>query len=725
MIVTAIAGIALHGLAAAAERAYDLVDVREQIEALHEGLAVPAPGWGFSADGTRVCVGFRVFRSEDGAPSTHADPQALVAGDRPCEFYGAKPGGRQWRVRDGTLVELASTRPASPRTVRKMFPMWGWDRRERLAPNGRYFASLLGPDLALRKVGDANATAITDDGTSPAPYFLGSDIWEASASIFSPTGRYFVGRRHDSTGIVPMRALDPFAHELTEFRYWGRVDQPLPRTTLVVVDADKADVALTVPPPPGDRYRFFIEWAADGERFLVVDVARDLREYVLSEITVADGGVSILHIQRSARAVKWPGGPRTTRYLNGGDEVLWRSDHTGYFHYYLIDREGGAPTRLTTGAFDVGDFIAHDEATDRFYFTAGTAARPLDRQLLRVTQRAEGAHEQRFLTSRHGVHSIKVEIDQDRFLDLHSAFDEPPTLRLRRLQDGAVLSTPFKAAVPAARSTWPSPEPFTIAGSLGPHSVTGMIFRPPDFDPERRYPVIERVYGAPSLLATPLGYYGFGEHGSGSDYTSVIGMLVRAGFVVVTIDGAGTPGRGRAIRQATYGRWPEGQVPEHLSTLQALAVERPWMDLSRLGIAGNSWGGFSALLAGIEAPNAYHAVSASVPQTSFTDHTAFIEFVLGAPAENPQAYARGELSERMDGWQSSLQLIAGTSDVNVPISNTLRLLDALAEQGKPYDLVLFPGTNHAHEGRGDRYAYAIASMVRFFQRELGGVQDRP
>ena len=142
------------------------------------------------------------------------------------------------------------------------------------------------------------------------------------------------------------------------------------------------------------------------------------------------------------------------------------------------------------------------------------------------------------------------------------------------------------------------------------------------------------------------------------------------------------------------------------------------MDLERVGVDGNSWGGYISLHTALEHPEMYRASAISVPETDLLDHVHWIEWQLGTPEDNPDAYVSGALQNRASELSSDLLIVAGTSDANVPVSNTMKLLDALAEHGKDYQLVMFPGTNHPHQGRGDRYAYAVERIRRFFSETL-------
>ncbi|MEO0613991.1 MAG: alpha/beta fold hydrolase, partial [Pseudomonadota bacterium] len=246
---------------------------------------------------------------------------------------------------------------------------------------------------------------------------------------------------------------------------------------------------------------------------------------------------------------------------------------------------------------------------------------------------------------------------------------------------------------------------------------------PTDFDPNKSYPVIERVYGGMQLQVMKRDYPGYGASWAGGEYYRLIPYLNSLGFVVVTMDAPGTPGRGRRYNLETYGTWPEGVIANHAYALREAMAARPYMDANRVGVMGSSWGGYMATRAMTDAPDFYKAAAISVPETDLLDHAHWIEWQIRSPENNFSHYKEHATPGLVDQIKGDLLIIAGTSDVNVPISNTMKLLDALAENGKAYDLVIFPGTNHPHQGRGDRYAYAINKIGIFFSETLTSPVD--
>lgn len=605
----------------------------------------------------------------------------------------------------------------SPRTVRKMFPMNGYDRRENLSPDGTWFASLDGPNLAVRRFGEDAVRVLTDEQVPHRTWFHGNDIWEDSGSIWSPNGRLFIARLHDASEVPSIDYIDHLStnERVREFRYWSRAGERLPRTELHVVDPESGAVRPLGPAGDHDSHLFFIEWAPDGRSILAMRYARDLSRQEIFSIDVESGEARTLVDRRVEDGwVKWPSGPRTIQHIPGGGYLL-RSDEDGFFNYYRLDEDGSIVNQLTDGNVDVGAVIGFGPDGDWLYYLSPVSAdRPYDGIPHRVPM-AGGAPER--LSAMDGQHDAVLSPDGTRLVTVHSDIDRASRADLLTAS-GELIAILAEGETPQTIAGAPLPERFTVPAADGETPIHGLIFKPAGFDSVQSYPVIHRVYGGMQSRVMREGFWSEGLGWPGSEYQSLLNYLADAGFVVVLMDPPGTPGRGRAYNLTHWSNWPGTMPDDQAAALMALAETRPWMDTARIGIDGNSWGGYVALYSALERPDIYKTASISVAETDLLDHAHWIEWQMGRPADNREAYEAGALHQRMDELQTDLLIIAGTADPNVPVSNTMKLLDGLAEAGKPYDLVLFPGTNHAHQGRGERYSYAVESIRHFHARHL-------
>ncbi|MEM1396343.1 MAG: prolyl oligopeptidase family serine peptidase [Pseudomonadota bacterium] len=622
-------------------------------------------------------------------------------------------------VKNAVIIDAEPKDP--PRIVREMFPMSNYDRRENISRDGLLYASLRGQDLALRAVGSDEIELLTRETNPRRVWFHGNDIWEQSGDIWSPDSSQFVARLHDSTATPGIDLIDYLddGDEHSRFAYWARAGQPLPRTELYIVDV--ATGALTRLGPAGttDDHLFFIEWSPDGESVLAIRYARDLSQQEIIAIDAKTGAAKTL-VSRTTDTgwVKWPAGPQTIQHLPGGGYLL-RSDESGFFQYSVLDEDGRKTAALTTGDVDVGGVIGFSPIGDwLYYYSPVSSERPYDLIPHRVSL-GGGAAETLSLET--GIHRATLSPTGEHIVTVHSDYNRASRADLLTA-DGDFVVAVAQTETPETINGAPLPERFIVRASDGETLMHGTLMKPRDFDPAKSYPVIQRVYGGMQSRVLPEGFLAENIGFPGGEYNGMLNYLADAGFVIVTMDAPGTPGRGRDYNLTHWGDWPGNMPDDYAAGLMELAETRPWMDTSRIAIDGNSWGGYVALFSALERPDIYKSVSISVPETDLLDHVHWIEWQLGTPENNPYVYANGNLADRMSELESYLLVVAGTSDVNVPISNTMKLLDGLAEAGKPYDLVIFPGTNHPHQGRGDRYAYAVERIRGFHDAHLRSPQ---
>jgi dipeptidyl aminopeptidase/acylaminoacyl peptidase len=284
--------------------------------------------------------------------------------------------------------------------------------------------------------------------------------------------------------------------------------------------------------------------------------------------------------------------------------------------------------------------------------------------------------------------------------------DRPPAVDFRRA-DGTLLQVLSKAKIDALVNElkWRPPEEFVVKAADGTTDLYGVLFKPHDFDPNKKYPVIDQIYGALSVV--PHGF-------TGGRWARAIAQL---GFIVFIVDNRGTDGRGREFFRSTgFAQLGRHEIPDHVATLKQLAETRPYMDLGRVGLFGGSHGGYMTIRSMLLAPDVYHVGVAASPLTDLAAHWA-TESRMGPIEKNKEAYTYTSNLRLADQLKGKLLLTHGTSDVNVPFSHTMRMIEALIRAGKSYDLLVLPGQGHdvAEESMA---GYEMEAIRRYFQEHL-------
>lgn len=558
------------------------------------------------------------------------------------------------------------------------------------------------PDLSrLDRRGDT-LRILRADGAEAARLVDSPDAgWEVRPDGWDPRGRWLAAIRMDAQGVHALPVIDysqPL--ERVETSLYPKVGTPLPVSTIHLVDGDSGGMRQAQI-DGRDAYLWIAGWRAEPAELLVIRMSRTGKRLELLAVDPRTGGSRPLAAderpETSVAALDFATGgwARQVTVLPDGSGFLWFSERDGWRHLYRYGWNGGAPRQLTRGAFAVHRVARVDPASGQIHVIASAdSARPYDQHLY-VLGAESGAL--RRLTEEPGIHDVQWAPSGRAFLDVHSSLDRPYATDLRRADGGLIarLETADTSAL-AALGHRP-PEPFRALAADGTTEIHGVIYTPADFDPARRYPVVDYVYAGPWLSAVQK------EYAPAFSMQRIAASLAEMGLVVVMVDARGTPGRSKAFQDATYGRVGQMEIADHVAALRQAAQSRPWMDLSRAGIAGHSWGGYFALRGMLTAPEFFRAGYAGAPG-NVTESALINEPHMGLLAENPEGYARASnqpLAARLAG---PLKIMHGTSDVNAPFSNTMRMVSALIAADRRFDLLVIPGGPHnPPDPTGGRY----------------------
>jgi dipeptidyl aminopeptidase/acylaminoacyl peptidase len=353
--------------------------------------------------------------------------------------------------------------------------------------------------------------------------------------------------------------------------------------------------------------------------------------------------------------------------------------------------------------------VAIDESDGWVYFTGhADRERPYDIHLYRVN--FDGKAFTR-LTDASAQHNIQFVPAKEFFLDTHSDVDRPPTVELRSV-DGKLLQILSKANIDALKELkWSPPDEFVVKAADEESDLYGVLYKPYDFDSNKKYPVIDVIYAGPQFSEVPHTF----THPHGLDYHAEHGQaLAQLGFVTFVVDGRGTPERGKAFQDVVYGNIGRHEIPDHVAVLKQLAEKRSYMDLSRVGIFGKSFGGYFTIRALLLAPDVYHVGIAVAPAVELSGG-GFVLY-MGLPENNKEGYEYASNLRLAGSLKGKLLLIHGTSDANNSFSETMKMVEALIRANKPYDLIVLP--DQGHEFTGTSANYAREAIRRYFQEHL-------
>lgn len=577
-----------------------------------------------------------------------------------------------------------------------------------VSPDGRFEIVARNFNLFARDRKSNREVALTRDGTREQPYGrsipqladilkAGSEEPKMPVSVqWSPDSRRILSWRLDTRDVPRLSITQenpPGSFYPRSFQYVyplaGAAKLPqATRFTVDVADALRRKRATIVPldiPSESILYPSPPDMGWSGGKVRVQWTERGYKQLVVYEADPQTGKATV-----TARETVKPLVTVTSSYLRPAPDLggeLDVSERSGWAQLYLVppgDPDGGVP--LTRGAWEVLD-IAHVDAKARTLLVTGVGRErdrnPYYRALYRVTLDGQ---QPLLLTPEPLDHEIEVSSDGRYVIDAMSTPTLPTRTVVRDARDGRILTEFAQADASALLATgYTPPEPFTGLAADGKTRLYGMIWRPANFDPKRRYPVIDAVYTGPTTTNVPTSW--------SSAITAGAGSVAQLGAVVVSIDGTGTSRRGQAFRLPAFQNLGEVGLDDHIAMIRQMAVKYPYLDATRVGVYGGSAGGYDAARFVLRRPDFFKvAVASSGNHDLRLDKAWWPEVSMGNPDE--AVWERNSNMSVAKNLQGKLLLIHGDIDDNVPVTESLRLANALITAGRDVDLVILPNTTH-------------------------------
>ena len=427
-----------------------------------------------------------------------------------------------------------------------------------------------------------------------------------------------------------------------------------------------------------DIYLPRVNWLPDSRRLAIQRLNREQTQLDLLLADASTGQTSILLTEKDSY---WINVNDDLRFFSGSPRFLWGSERSGYHHLYLYDLTGKQLAQLTTGEWEVTEVEALDEKNSVVYFSS-TEKSPLERHLYRVGLDAKGLKR---ITSEPGSHSVFFSPGASFYLDTYSNSKTPPRQDVYK-SDGTHSATLNENKIPELASLHLSPMEFLTVNSHDGVTLNCYMIKPPSFDPAKKYPVIVFTYGGPHAQVV-LNAWG------GSTYLWHA-MMAQKGFIIFALDNRGSAGRGHLFEEPIHFRFGAQELSDQRDGAAWLA-RQPFVDSSRIGIWGWSYGGHMTLHAMLDAPGAFKVGFAGGPVTDWRYYDSiYTERYLGLPDKHPESYDSSSPIENASRLVGKLLIAHGTGDDNVHYSNTLALTNAFVESGKYAEVMAFPGRGH-------------------------------
>jgi dipeptidyl aminopeptidase/acylaminoacyl peptidase len=607
------------------------------------------------------------------------------------------------------------------------------DRNPALSPDGKYLAFIRDYNLWIRDTASGQDTQLTTDGVKDFGYATDNAGWihsDRPIVLWSADSKKIATYQQDQRGVGEMYLVETrVGHPiLQEWKYPLPGDKVVTTIQRVIIDLDGPRVIrLQIPP---DQHRSSLcddvactpgqlsdaEWSQDSSHLAFVSTSRDHRQENLRVADAATGTVHDVLQEKVSTFYESGNGAINWRYLPDSNEIIWFSERDNWGQLYLYDLSTGKlKNQITSGEGNVTDLLRVDEKKRLLYFLAvgkEKGRNPYYSHMYRVG--FDGKNLQ-LLTPENARHGITMSPSGEYFVDSYSTPDEPPVALLRDA-DGKLLLTIERADISRLEATgWKPPMQFTVKARDGVTDLYGLMYRPTNFNPQMKYPIINHIYPGPQTGSVGSRIF----EASRGDAQS----LAELGFVVVEIDGMGTPWRSKKFHEAYFGDMGDNTLPDQVTGMKQLAARYPWIDIERAGIYGHSGGGFATADAMFRYADVFKVgISESGNHDNREYEDDWAEKWQGLLVENPNGTTNydNQANELVaKNLKGHLLLAHGTIDDNVPPYNTFLVVDALIKANKDFDLLLLPNEHH---GYADDSNYVTRRRWDYFVRYLLGAE---
>jgi dipeptidyl aminopeptidase/acylaminoacyl peptidase len=572
------------------------------------------------------------------------------------------------------------------------------------SPDGKWQAFIKNYNIFIRAKDSKDDVALSFDGSEDNYYALNSLVW-------SPDSKKIAAYRIHPGYHRKIQYVESSPADQEQPKYWTieyakpgdtvDVEQPV----LITVET-KQQIVIdnSLFPNPYDMTN--LVWRKDNRGFTFEYNQRGHQVYRVIEVDAATGKARTI-IDETSKTFFCYSGKKYRFDISDGNEMVWMSERDGWNHLYLMDKDGHVRNQITKGQWVVRGVDKVDKLKRQIYFHAGgmyPGKDPYFNYYYRINFDGSGLTP---LTEGDANHTVVFSSDMKFYVDTFSRIDLPTVSQLRTVADGKLAMELGQADITELKTAgWHAPEVFTAKGRDGQTDIWGMIIRPTNFDPKKKYPVIEYIYAGPQDSFVPKSF---------SPY-SAMQAQAELGFIVVQIDGMGTSNRSKAFHDVAWKNLGDAGFPDRILWHKAVAAKYSYYDISRVGVYGHSAGGQNALGALLFHPEFYKAaVSSAGCHDNRMDKIWWNEQWMGWPLGTE--YSASSNVDNAYRLKGALLLSVGEMDPNVDPASTMQVVNALIKANKIFDLIILPGAGHTPGGE-----YGERKRFDFFVHHLLGVE---
>lgn len=585
---------------------------------------------------------------------------------------------------------------------------------------------------------------LTSDGTKE--FYYGGSNYRADdqsdttkrnsvMALWSPDSKHFVLPKYDMTKVKdlwvinsvsqPRPTLQTYKYQLpgepgpTDYLYIFNMEDYSAKQIKVAAFKDQAVNTMMKPFKNSavyDDYRV-TEWLGDNGKFYFSRMSRDLKRFDICEVEVGVDTAKVVIAERSNTYIE----DREVKLINGGKELIFWSERNGWAHLYLYSADGTLKNAITAGAFHVEDVEGVDESARVVYFTAMGVNRnesPYNGHVYRINLDGTGMKQ---IDDVDYNSSLTGFCDDNKFfVSTYSRVDAAPKVALFDNTGCKVMPLEETDLSLLIAAGYKYPETFKVKAADGITDLYGVMYKPYNFDPDKKYPIIDYVYPGPQVEGNSVVW--------SKNFTRT-DRLAQIGFIVITVGNrGGHPNRSKWYHNFGYGNLRDYGLEDQKYAIQQLAARYNFIDINRVGIHGHSGGGFMSTAAILQYPNFFKvAVSCagnhdnSIYNRWWSEqHHGILEEITAA-GDTTFKYSVDKNQDIAKNLNGHLLLVHGDIDDNVHPGNTIRVVNALIKANKRFDMLILPGQRH---GFGDMNEYFFWRMADYYSEWLLGTSRR-
>lgn len=465
----------------------------------------------------------------------------------------------------------------------------------------------------------------------------------------------------------------------------------------------------------GDRWAD-VRWSKNGDELAYVSVSRDYKVVTLKLAEVSTGKVR--EVLKETEDTFYESNlvymeDPNWHYLFDTDEVIWFSRKDDWGHLYLFDgKTGQLKNQITSGDWNVISIKHIDTDSRKIYFTGVGREQGQDPYQHNFYSVNFDGTDMNLLTKERFDHSIYLSPEANYFVDVYSDFQTPEVAVLKNIKGERIMELELADISELRKMGWQAPQPFTVKARDGETDIYGIMLLPSNFDPNKKYPIINRIYPGPQVGSIRTRSFSAGRNGEAQ-------ALAELGFVVVLMDALGSPFRSKSFHTAWYGNMQDNGLQDQISGMKQLASRYDFIDIERAGIYGHSGGGYATAAALLHYPNFFKVGVSSAGNHDNAGYTYYwgekYQGLLKQKGEgnNYESQANQNYAQNLKG---KLLITYGTMDDNVHPNMSLLLVRELINHNKDFDMLALPNRNHGYSTE----PYHVRRTWDYFVKHLMG-----